>query len=122
MIHILIRPGSAVNKYGNSRAVPSTLLPNSSGGLSPNGTFWLFTVITIIGGIWAWCFIPETSGRSLESMDALFRLPWYKIGLYGQRDAEVSDQFARERVLEEKARGNATEVEVVKGEESHQKA
>ena len=85
--------------------------------MSPKGTFWFFTVITMIGGVWAWFFIPETSGRSLEGMDALFRLPWYKIGRYGRQDAETSDQFAREQVLEEKAAagGNATQVEVAKG-------
>ncbi len=94
------------------------LLPTSDGGLSPNGTFWFFTAITLLGGVWAWFFIPETAGRSLESMDALFRLPWYRIGRFGTKDAEVSDQFARERVLEEKAGagGNAAEVEVVRQE------
>jgi hypothetical protein len=48
-------------------------------------------------------------------MDALFRLPWYKIGRYGKKEAEVSDQFARERVLEEKAviGGSSAQVEVV---------
>jgi hypothetical protein len=99
------------------------LLPTSSGGMSPNGTFWFFTAITVIGGVWAWFFIPETSGRSLEGMDALFKLPWYKIGRYGQKDAEASDQFARERILEEKsaATGGATQVEVVKGSEMQEK-
>ncbi|OCT47296.1 hypothetical protein CLCR_02643 [Cladophialophora carrionii] len=107
-----------VNQYGNSRAVPNMLLPTSDGGLSPNGTFWFFTAITILGGVWAWFFIPETSGRSLEGMDALFKLPWYKIGRYGQREAEVSDQLAMERVLEEKsgAGGSAAQVEVVRQE------
>jgi len=107
-----------VNQYGNSRAVPNMLLPTSDGGLSPNGTFWFFTAITVLGGVWAWFFIPETAGRSLESMDALFRLPWYKIGRFGTKEAEVSDQFARERVLEEKAAsaGGATEVEMVRQE------
>lgn len=107
-----------VNQYGNSRAVPNMLLPTSDGGLSPNGTFWFFTAITCVGGVWAWFFIPETAGRSLESMDALFKLPWYRIGRFGTKDAEVSDQFARERVLEEKtaAGGHASEVEVVRQE------
>ncbi|KIW80764.1 hypothetical protein Z517_07380 [Fonsecaea pedrosoi CBS 271.37] len=102
-----------VNQYGNSRAVPNMLLD-----LSPKGTFWFFTAITILGGVWAWFFIPETSGRSLEGMDALFRLPWYKIGRYGQREANFSDQLERERVLEEKAAvgGSAAQVEVVQQE------
>ncbi|KAJ9627813.1 hypothetical protein H2203_003031 [Taxawa tesnikishii (nom. ined.)] len=101
-----------VNQYGNSRAVPSMLLDVSDGGLSPKGTFWLFTAITIIGGVWAWFFIPETAGRSLEGMDELFKLPWYRIGRYGQREAEISDQFAAERHLEEKQAAGVERVEV----------
>lgn len=87
--------------------------------MSPAGTFWFFTVLTVIGGIWAWFTIPETSGRSLEAMDALFRLPWYRIGRHGQKDAETADQYARERALEEKAAmtGATTQVEVVKDSE-----
>ncbi len=48
-------------------------------------------------------------------MDALFKLPWYKIGRFGTQEAEISDQCARERVLEEKAAvgGHAAQVEVV---------
>ncbi|KEF52357.1 uncharacterized protein A1O9_11598 [Exophiala aquamarina CBS 119918] len=111
-----------VNQYGNSRAVPSMLLPTSSGGMSPKGTFWFFTVITVIGGCWAWFFIPETSGRSLEGMDALFRLPWYKIGRYGQKDAESSDHFARERVLEEKHPTTGEQVEMPKGSKPQEKS
>ncbi|GAB7350771.1 hypothetical protein MBLNU459_g1313t1 [Dothideomycetes sp. NU459] len=84
------------------RAVPSMLLDTSDGGLPPKGTFWLFTVITVIGGVWVWFFLPETAGRSLESMDELFKLPWYRIGRFGQQEAEINDQFAREKVMDEK--------------------
>lgn len=90
-----------VNQYGNSRAVPNMLLPPADKGLGPAGTFWLFTVITIIGGIWAWFFIPETAGRSLESMDRLFTLPWYQIGRFGTKDAD-DRQEAEDRVRDEK--------------------
>jgi hypothetical protein len=79
------------NQYGNSRAVPNMLLPTSSGGISPLGTFWCFAAVTIVGGVWVWFFVPETAGRTLESMDRLFELPWHKIGLYGNRDAEERD-------------------------------
>ncbi|KAK3942629.1 quinate permease [Diplogelasinospora grovesii] len=87
------------NQYGNSRAVPNMLLPTSSGGLSPMGTFWLFAAITIIGGLWVFFFVPETAGRSLESMDRLFNLPWYKIGLHGNQDAEARDQVFDEKQM-----------------------
>lgn len=101
-----------LNQYGNSRAVPEMLLPTSDGGLSPNGTFWLFTVITIIGGVWAWIFIPETAGLSLEQMDYLFRLPWYKIGLNGRKAADVEVEEKREQWTREKTgMGPGEEVE-----------
>ncbi|OAA63133.1 Sugar/inositol transporter [Cordyceps fumosorosea ARSEF 2679] len=85
------------NQYGNTRAVPNMLLPTSNGGISPSGTFWCFAAITILGGIWVLFSVPETSGRSLESMDRLFDLPWYKIGLYGNKDAELQDQAYDEK-------------------------
>jgi len=92
-----------VNQYGNSRAVPLMLLDHKEGGLGPAGTFWLFTAITIIGGLWAWFTIPETSGRSLEGIDKLFELPWYKIGRYGAKEAELSDQYEADKIDEKKA-------------------
>ncbi|KAH6672327.1 putative quinate permease [Halenospora varia] len=100
-----------VNQYGNSRAVPNMLLSKSAGGLGPAGTFWLFTVITIIGGIWAWFFIPETAGRSLEGMDKLFTLRWWQIGRYGQADAD--EQVAAEAVLEQEKAGARETVQQV---------
>ena len=79
------------NQYGNSRAVPNLLLPTSQGGFGPHGTFWFFASVTIVGGFWVWLSVPETARRDLESMDRLFALPWYKIGLYGNKDAETKD-------------------------------
>ncbi|KAG6279159.1 hypothetical protein E4U48_000163 [Claviceps purpurea] len=79
------------NQYGNTRAVPNMLLPVNKGGISPHGTFWCFSAVTILGGFWVWLSVPETSGRSLESMDRLFDLPWYKIGLHGNKDADRQD-------------------------------
>jgi sugar porter (SP) family MFS transporter len=91
------------NQYGNSRAVPNMLLPVSSGGISPKGTFWLFAAVTLLGALWVWFFIPETAGRSLESMDRLFTLPWYKIGRYGNRDAAQQDAAYSEKQAEAEA-------------------
>lgn len=85
------------NQYGNTRALPNMLLPLSDGGITPKGTFWCFAAITIVGGLWVLVSVPETSGRSLESMDRLFDLPWYKIGLYGNRDAELQDEAYSEK-------------------------
>ncbi|KPM37812.1 hypothetical protein AK830_g8761 [Neonectria ditissima] len=100
------------NQYGNSRAVPNMLLPTGDGGISPKGTFWCFAAVTFIGGVWVWISVPETSGRSLESMDHLFDLPWYKIGLYGNKDADQKDiaRDEKQRVAEED-HGMGVEVE-----------
>ncbi|RAL00849.1 putative MFS quinate transporter [Aspergillus ibericus CBS 121593] len=86
-----------VNQYGNSRAVPNMLLGTSDGGITPKGTFWFFSAVTVLGGLWVWFSVPETAGRSLESMDRLFALPWYQIGRYGNRDAEQRDQQVEDK-------------------------
>lgn len=67
-------------QYGNSKAVPLMLLDSA---LSPKGTFWLFAVITLMGLAFITFFLPETAGKSLESMDEMFNLPWYIIGRKG---------------------------------------
>ncbi|CAJ2512587.1 Uu.00g056020.m01.CDS01 [Anthostomella pinea] len=86
-----------VNQYGNTRALPNMLLPVSQGGISPTGTFWCFAAVTILGGVWVWVSIPETQGRSLESMNRLFELPWYKVGLHGNDDADRQDEAINEK-------------------------
>jgi len=77
-----------VNQYGNSRAVPQMLLEPHDGGLGPAGTFWVFAVVTLLGLAFAWLFIPETAGLSLESMDSLFKLKWYQIWADGTGSCE----------------------------------
>jgi hypothetical protein len=107
-----------VNQYGNSRAVPQMLLPVSKGGLTPAGTFWLFTAITLLGLAWAWYFIPETSSLSLEQMDYLFTLKWYKIGIFGRKEAEravAADQQRWDEGTEKMAAGGqSAEVEYIR--------
>jgi hypothetical protein len=100
------------NQYGSNRAVPIMLLDTRLGGLGGAGSFWFFTVLTIIGGIWAWFFIPETAGRSLESMDRLFTLKWYQIGRHGEKEADVL-QHVHDEKLEQLEHGAATQVERV---------
>jgi hypothetical protein len=100
------------NQYGNARAVPNMLLPVAKGGIDPKGTFWCFAAITLLGGIWVWFSIPETAGRSLESMDRLFALPWYKIGRYGNKDAEERDHVVNEKMeVMTQSHGTAQHVE-----------
>lgn len=81
-----------VGQYTTNKALPNMLLSTSDGGISPQGTFYFFTAISIIGAVWVWLCIPEAAGRSLESVDKLFDLPWYKIGLHGRKVAEQYDR------------------------------
>jgi sugar porter (SP) family MFS transporter len=87
-------------QYGVNRALPNMLLEDH--GLSPHGTFYFFGVITVLGGIWVWLCVPEAAGRSLETIDKLFELPWFKIGLYGKKFAEEYDREQAAQVQAEK--------------------
>lgn len=66
------------NQYANSKAFPSMMIAMTS-----YGTFYFGSAILLMGLFWAWFFLPEISGRSLESMEELFSLPWYIIGRKG---------------------------------------
>ncbi|KAI4718630.1 MFS quinate transporter [Aureobasidium sp. EXF-10727] len=81
-----------VNQYGNSKAVPEMFV-----GMTTAGTMYFFSAITLLGLVWVWFFLPETSGRSLESLDAVFELPWYKVGRYGSKVAVSPTLFENEK-------------------------
>lgn len=85
-----------INQYGNSKAVPLMLLNTS---MKPQGTFWFFAIVTLLGLAFVWFFLPETSGKSLEGMDELFNLPWHVIGRKGAQLTEgkgsVAEALAR---------------------------
>ncbi|CAK3980862.1 related to quinate transport [Lecanosticta acicola] len=68
-----------VNQYGNSKAVPEMFL-----GMTTGGTMFFFSAVTLVGLAWAWFFLPELAGKSLEAVDAVFELPWYVIGRKGK--------------------------------------
>ncbi|KAK5000593.1 hypothetical protein LTR66_000566 [Elasticomyces elasticus] len=69
-----------VNQYGTSKAVPEIFLDMTTGG-----TMFFFSCVTLIGLIWVYFFLPETSGKSLEAIDAMFELPWYLVGRKGRK-------------------------------------
>lgn len=67
-----------INQYGNSKAVPLMFISMTTGG-----TMMFFSCVTAVGLAWVYFFLPETTGKSLESLDELFNLPWHLIGRKG---------------------------------------
>lgn len=80
-----------VNQYGNTKAVPLMFL-----ALTHGGTMIFFAVVTLIGFFWVIFFVPELAGKSLESIDEVFDLPWYQIGLRGGKIKAEEGQYARD--------------------------
>ncbi|PYH95575.1 quinate permease [Aspergillus ellipticus CBS 707.79] len=58
------------NRIGISKA--TTLMLLEHGSLTPKGTFWFFTGMSLLGLLVAWRFLPETSGRGLEETNELY--------------------------------------------------
>ncbi|KAK4503963.1 hypothetical protein PRZ48_004878 [Zasmidium cellare] len=84
------------NQYGSNKAITEEFL-----ALTTGGTMWFFAAVTLLGLVWVWFFLPEATGRSLEEVDALFELPWYKIGRQ-KRTLPVSRGVYGEYVADEK--------------------
>jgi len=85
-----------VNQFGNTKAVPTMLLK-----MHTYGFFYFCTVVCALGLAWVWFFVPETRGKSLESMDALFSLPWHQIGRNGRKLTEGIGSHADEERWDE---------------------
>lgn len=73
-------------QYSNSKALPKMML-----AMDNFGAFYFFVGVLILALLWAYIFIPEVSGRSLESMEEVFSLPWY---LIGRKGAELCPDFS----------------------------
>ena len=43
--------------------------PVLNSGLGAAGTFWLYGIICLAGGIFVWHRLPETKGKSLEEIE-----------------------------------------------------
>ncbi|KAL4913662.1 general substrate transporter [Aspergillus aurantiobrunneus] len=94
------------NQYGNTKAVPLMLLDMQNFG------FFIFCAAVCLAGLaWVWFFVPEMAGRSLESTDELFSLPWHKVGRYGNVLAPDVDARAAGDLEDAKKDIEAREVE-----------
>lgn len=92
-----------INQYGNSKAVPVMFI-----GMTEGGTMLFFSLVTFIGLVWVYFCLPELAGKSLESIDAIFELPWYMIGrkykmVEGQGAlSEMMDKHTEKQEVEER--------------------
>lgn len=100
--------------FGCSRAMPSLLAATDR-----YGAFVFFASICTVSLVFVWFCMPETSGRSLESMDGLFERPLWQIRkvAYPTReelllDAGVEREDGEDGVEKGMKR---SEVEVVRG-------
>lgn len=55
-----------------------------------------FSVVTLVGLFWVIFFVPELAGKSLESIDEVFDLRWYEIGLKGGKIKAEEGQYAND--------------------------
>ncbi|GME75300.1 unnamed protein product [Ambrosiozyma monospora] len=78
------------NQYANSKAMPYLM-----DGMNNYGAFYFFVGVLAMGLFFAWFFLPEVAGRSLESMEELFNLPWYLIGRRGAKLAPDHSEVNR---------------------------
>ncbi|PSK41196.1 hypothetical protein C7M61_000870 [Candidozyma pseudohaemuli] len=99
------------NQYGNSKALPEMMI-----AMQPYGAFYFFSGVLLISLVWVWFFVPEVAGRSLESIDDIFNLPWYQIGRNGPKlcpdHSEISRmQFDHGMMVYEDKAGSEHQVE-----------
>lgn len=78
--------------YGITRATPNMLTTLGW------GTFLLYAVLTYLGVVFIYFCMPETKGRSIESMDDLFQKPLWMMWRYAYPKSE--EDKVRHDVLE----------------------
>ncbi|RAK92446.1 quinate permease [Aspergillus costaricaensis CBS 115574] len=74
------------NRIGISKATTLMLLDHDS--LTPKGTFWFFTGMSLLGLLFTWCFLPETAGKGLEETNELYTGDRGGTTPHDQRDAD----------------------------------
>ncbi|KAF4909073.1 putative quinate permease [Colletotrichum viniferum] len=80
--------------FALSRAQPNMVLAMHSWG-----PFCLFTCVTLCMTAYAYFAYPETKGLSMEHMEELFNMPWYRVG---RASTEVIIAVGAEPTLDEK--------------------
>ena len=86
--------------FALTKATPSILQ-----SMGTYGAFFFFAAWCLVAWIYTFIMIPETSGRTLESMDKLFEFKWYEM----RRNAYIDQDSAVAKVLEEDPEKNLDE-------------
>lgn len=73
--------------FALTRAQPNMVL-----SMHPWGPFALFACATTLGGVYSYFCLPETKGMSMEHMDQLFEVPWYRVGLTSLNVVELNQE------------------------------
>ena len=85
--------GVAVNRV--TSGVISMTFPSLYKGITIGGAFFLFMAVAIVGWVFFFTMLPETQGRTLEDMEALFGKfhKWRKANamLKNKKQTEVND-------------------------------
>lgn len=84
----------------------SRFFPNMTVAMQAWGPFALFAACTGAGVVWVWLAFPECKGRSMETMDQLFRRRWWQVGRCQEKEgvgvAMMVEEEGSERGRDEK--------------------
>lgn len=75
--------------FALSRAQPEMVI-----SMHAWGPFLLFTCATVVATAYCYFAYPETKGMSMEKMDMLFDMPWYKVGRASLRIVDEQQEEA----------------------------
>jgi hypothetical protein len=81
--------------FALTKATPSILT-----SMGTYGAFFFFAAWCLVAWIYSFIMIPETSGRTLESMDKLFEYKWYEMRKNAYSDQESVVAKVSEKDLE----------------------
>lgn len=90
--------------FAITKATPSIL-----SSMGKYGAFYFFAARCLVAWIYTFFMVPETSGRSLESMDVLFEGRWWEM----RKNAHIGDGVDGKQVDEEEEKTGERKIETV---------
>ncbi|KAL4916139.1 general substrate transporter [Aspergillus aurantiobrunneus] len=87
--------------------------PNMTEDMHAYGPFALFAAFAACVTAWVYVAFPECKGRSMESVGAIFSLPWYRTG-FSKVPSETGTEGDRDRDLEKEGASSMHEEHTVK--------